>query len=161
MIGVSVGGSSRSNISQHSFFLLQLLKKLSRVLYNVVVLFIPWEVRIKKIESELPFLSTEFINVILSLDNGQMLSFNYIDGLNPFSSGRFPINMVIVYALHHVRVNLFRPQKDTLLDTLQHNCWCVCVSQSQSDLCLVEVTLGQAWRPTSSSSAGCLGSTSS
>lgn len=32
--------------------LLQLLKKLSRVLYNIMVLFIPWEVRIKKIESE-------------------------------------------------------------------------------------------------------------
>lgn len=32
--------------------LLQLLKKLSRVLYNIVVLFVPWEMRIKKIESE-------------------------------------------------------------------------------------------------------------
>jgi len=30
---------------------LQLLKKISRVLYNIVVLFIPWEMRIKKIES--------------------------------------------------------------------------------------------------------------
>lgn len=30
----------------------QLLKKISRLLYNVVVLFIPWEVRIKKIESK-------------------------------------------------------------------------------------------------------------
>lgn len=33
-------------------FILQLLKKVSRVLYNITVLFIPWEVRIKKIESE-------------------------------------------------------------------------------------------------------------
>lgn len=32
--------------------ILQLLKKLSRLLYNVTVLFVPWEVRIKKIESE-------------------------------------------------------------------------------------------------------------
>lgn len=32
--------------------ILQLLKKISRLLYNVTVLFIPWEVRIKKIESE-------------------------------------------------------------------------------------------------------------
>lgn len=38
------------------FVLLQLLKKLSRLLYNIVVLFIPWEVRIKKIESESSFL---------------------------------------------------------------------------------------------------------
>lgn len=30
---------------------LQLLKKISRVLYNIVVLFVPWEMRIKKIES--------------------------------------------------------------------------------------------------------------
>lgn len=33
----------------------QLLKKISRVLYNILVLFIPWEMRIKKIESKIIF----------------------------------------------------------------------------------------------------------
>lgn len=53
------------------FLLLQLVKKLSRVLYNIVVLFIPWEVRIKKIESELSVFSGELIQVIILLDNAQ------------------------------------------------------------------------------------------
>lgn len=46
-------------------FIRQLLKKLSRLLYNIVVLFIPWEVRIKKIESESPVCSTQVIKVML------------------------------------------------------------------------------------------------
>lgn len=52
--------------------LLQLLKKLSRVLYNVVVLFIPWEVRIKKIESETFFsLHLRMNPSVHSTDNAQ------------------------------------------------------------------------------------------
>lgn len=41
----------------HVFSILQMLKKMSRVLYNIVVVFIPWEVRIKKIESKSFFCS--------------------------------------------------------------------------------------------------------
>ncbi|TKS70341.1 Transmembrane channel-like protein 3 [Collichthys lucidus] len=54
-----------------------LLKKLSRVLYNVVVLFIPWEVRIKKIESVASyfiFLRWLFgINIVLTIMTGAFI----------------------------------------------------------------------------------------
>lgn len=53
------------------FLLLQLVKKLSRVLYNIMVLFIPWEVRIKKIESESSVFSGALLQVIILLDNAQ------------------------------------------------------------------------------------------
>lgn len=57
--------------------LLQLLKKLSRVLYNIVVLFIPWEVRIKKIESEsfAPIMNKVIVHLIMA----KMLSFIHAD----------------------------------------------------------------------------------
>lgn len=48
--------------------LFQLLKKFSRVLYNIVVLFIPWEVRIKKIESEsLTIMNEVIVDLIVAL----------------------------------------------------------------------------------------------
>ncbi|CAB1428615.1 unnamed protein product [Pleuronectes platessa] len=59
-----------------------LLKKLSRVLYNIVVLFIPWEVRIKKIESHFGsgvasyfiFLRWLFgINIVLTIMTGAFI----------------------------------------------------------------------------------------
>uniref|UniRef100_A0AAV2LT70 Transmembrane channel-like protein n=1 Tax=Knipowitschia caucasica TaxID=637954 RepID=A0AAV2LT70_KNICA len=59
-----------------------LLKKLSRLLYNIVVLFIPWEVRIKKIESHFGsgvasyfiFLRWLFgINIVLTIMTGAFI----------------------------------------------------------------------------------------
>ncbi|KAG7220820.1 hypothetical protein INR49_017787, partial [Caranx melampygus] len=59
-----------------------LLKKLSRVLYNIMVLFIPWEVRIKKIESHFGsgvasyfiFLRWLFgINIVLTIMTGAFI----------------------------------------------------------------------------------------
>uniref|UniRef100_A0A3P8V4S1 Transmembrane channel-like protein n=1 Tax=Cynoglossus semilaevis TaxID=244447 RepID=A0A3P8V4S1_CYNSE len=59
-----------------------LLKKLSRLLYNVVVIFIPWEVRIKKIESHFGsgvasyfiFLRWLFgINIVLTIMTGAFI----------------------------------------------------------------------------------------
>ncbi|KAJ8398312.1 hypothetical protein AAFF_G00428820 [Aldrovandia affinis] len=59
-----------------------LLKKLSRLLYNIVVLFIPWEMRIKKIESHFGsgvasyfiFLRWLFgINIVLTIMTGSFI----------------------------------------------------------------------------------------
>lgn len=52
----------------------QLLKKISRLLYNVVVLFIPWEVRIKKIESKsAAFTLLEPLSVVHQCGGGLVL----------------------------------------------------------------------------------------
>ncbi|KAG7265169.1 hypothetical protein CRUP_003610 [Coryphaenoides rupestris] len=61
---------------------LKLLKKLSRLLYNIVVLFVPWEMRIKKIESHFGsgvasyfiFLRWLFgINIVLTIMTGAFI----------------------------------------------------------------------------------------
>ncbi|TKS70421.1 Transmembrane channel-like protein 3 [Collichthys lucidus] len=69
-----------------------LLKKLSRVLYNVVVLFIPWEVRIKKIESVASyfiFLRWLFgINIVLTIMTGAFIVLPELLAGAPFGTTR-------------------------------------------------------------------------
>uniref|UniRef100_A0A3Q3M283 Transmembrane channel-like protein n=1 Tax=Mastacembelus armatus TaxID=205130 RepID=A0A3Q3M283_9TELE len=74
-----------------------LLKKLSRVLYNVVVLFIPWEVRIKKIESHFGsgvasyfiFLRWLFgINIVLTIMTGAFIVLPELLAGAPFGTTR-------------------------------------------------------------------------
>lgn len=58
----------RQGVFNQRFCLFQLLKKFSRLLYNIVVLFIPWEVRIKKIESEsLHIMNDVLVDLIVEL----------------------------------------------------------------------------------------------
>ncbi|KAM9318931.1 transmembrane channel-like protein 3 [Pholidichthys leucotaenia] len=74
-----------------------LLKKLSRVLYNIVVLFIPWEVRIKKIESHFGsgvasyfiFLRWLFgINIVLTVMTGAFIVLPELLAGAPFGTTR-------------------------------------------------------------------------
>ncbi|XP_062275066.1 transmembrane channel-like protein 3 [Scomber scombrus] len=74
-----------------------LLKKLSRVLYNIVVLFIPWEVRIKKIESHFGsgvasyfiFLRWLFgINIVLTIMTGAFIVLPELLAGAPFGTTR-------------------------------------------------------------------------
>ncbi|KAM7406648.1 hypothetical protein PAMP_001015 [Pampus punctatissimus] len=74
-----------------------LLKKLSRVLYNIVVLFIPWEVRIKKIESHFGsgvasyfiFLRWLFgINIVLTIMTGAFIVLPEVLAGAPFGTTR-------------------------------------------------------------------------
>ncbi|KAF1392475.1 hypothetical protein PFLUV_G00028310 [Perca fluviatilis] len=74
-----------------------LLKKVSRVLYNVVVLFIPWEVRIKKIESHFGsgvasyfiFLRWLFgINIVLTIMTGAFIVLPELLAGAPFGTTR-------------------------------------------------------------------------
>uniref|UniRef100_A0A3B4XE48 Transmembrane channel-like protein n=1 Tax=Seriola lalandi dorsalis TaxID=1841481 RepID=A0A3B4XE48_SERLL len=74
-----------------------LLKKLSRLLYNVVVLFIPWEVRIKKIESHFGsgvasyfiFLRWLFgINIVLTIMTGAFIVLPELLAGAPFGTTR-------------------------------------------------------------------------
>ncbi|XP_010775708.1 transmembrane channel-like protein 3, partial [Notothenia coriiceps] len=74
-----------------------LLKKLSRVLYNILVLFIPWEVRIKKIESHFGsgvasyfiFLRWLFgINIVLTIMTGAFIVLPELLAGAPFGTTR-------------------------------------------------------------------------
>ncbi|KAG7237715.1 hypothetical protein INR49_031879, partial [Caranx melampygus] len=74
-----------------------LLKKLSRVLYNIMVLFIPWEVRIKKIESHFGsgvasyfiFLRWLFgINIVLTIMTGAFIVLPELLAGAPFGTTR-------------------------------------------------------------------------
>ncbi|XP_069567587.1 transmembrane channel-like protein 3 [Brachyistius frenatus] len=74
-----------------------LLKKMSRVLYNIVVLFIPWEVRIKKIESHFGsgvasyfiFLRWLFgINIVLTIMTGAFIVLPELLAGAPFGTTR-------------------------------------------------------------------------
>uniref|UniRef100_A0A8C7WZD1 Transmembrane channel-like protein n=1 Tax=Oryzias sinensis TaxID=183150 RepID=A0A8C7WZD1_9TELE len=74
-----------------------LLKKISRLLYNVVVLFIPWEVRIKKIESHFGsgvasyfiFLRWLFgINIVLTIMTGAFVVLPELLAGAPFGTTR-------------------------------------------------------------------------
>ncbi|XP_039858047.1 transmembrane channel-like protein 3 isoform X3 [Simochromis diagramma] len=74
-----------------------LLKKLSRLLYNIVVLFIPWEVRIKKIESHFGsgvasyfiFLRWLFgINIVLTIMTGAFIVLPELLAGAPFGTTR-------------------------------------------------------------------------
>uniref|UniRef100_A0A8C6UBF9 Transmembrane channel-like protein n=1 Tax=Neogobius melanostomus TaxID=47308 RepID=A0A8C6UBF9_9GOBI len=74
-----------------------LLKKLSRLLYNIVVLFIPWEVRIKKIESHFGsgvasyfiFLRWLFgINIVLTILTGAFIVLPELLAGAPFGTTR-------------------------------------------------------------------------
>ncbi|XP_029354425.1 transmembrane channel-like protein 3 [Echeneis naucrates] len=74
-----------------------LLKKLSRVLYNTVVLFVPWEVRIKKIESHFGsgvasyfiFLRWLFgINIVLTIMTGAFIVLPELLAGAPFGTTR-------------------------------------------------------------------------
>ncbi|XP_041648864.1 transmembrane channel-like protein 3 [Cheilinus undulatus] len=74
-----------------------LLKKLSRVLYNIVVLFIPWEMRIKKIESHFGsgvasyfiFLRWLFgINIVLTIMTGAFIVLPELLAGAPFGTTR-------------------------------------------------------------------------
>ncbi|KAM6943651.1 LOW QUALITY PROTEIN: transmembrane channel-like protein 3 [Xenentodon cancila] len=74
-----------------------LLKKLSRLLYNVIVLFIPWEVRIKKIESHFGsgvasyfiFLRWLFgINIVLTIMTGAFVVLPELLAGAPFGTTR-------------------------------------------------------------------------
>ncbi|XP_030581049.1 transmembrane channel-like protein 3 [Archocentrus centrarchus] len=74
-----------------------LLKKLSRLLYNIVVLFIPWEVRIKKIESHFGsgvasyfiFLRWLFgINIVLTVMTGAFIVLPELLAGAPFGTTR-------------------------------------------------------------------------
>uniref|UniRef100_A0AAY4BCG8 Transmembrane channel-like protein n=1 Tax=Denticeps clupeoides TaxID=299321 RepID=A0AAY4BCG8_9TELE len=74
-----------------------LLKKLSRVLYNLVVLFVPWEMRIKKIESHFGsgvasyfiFLRWLFgINIVLTIMTGAFIVLPELLAGAPFGSTR-------------------------------------------------------------------------
>ncbi|XP_029702646.1 transmembrane channel-like protein 3 [Takifugu rubripes] len=74
-----------------------LLKKISRLLYNVTVLFIPWEVRIKKIESHFGsgvasyfiFLRWLFgINIVLSIMTGAFIILPELLAGAPFGTTR-------------------------------------------------------------------------
>ncbi|XP_062868881.1 transmembrane channel-like protein 3 [Trichomycterus rosablanca] len=75
----------------------ELLKKLSRVLYNILVLFIPWEVRIKKIESHFGsgvasyfiFLRWLFgINIVLTILTGAFIVLPELLAGAPFGTTR-------------------------------------------------------------------------
>uniref|UniRef100_A0A671TSC0 Transmembrane channel-like protein n=1 Tax=Sparus aurata TaxID=8175 RepID=A0A671TSC0_SPAAU len=74
-----------------------LVKKLSRVLYNIMVLFIPWEVRIKKIESHFGsgvasyfiFLRWLFgINIVLTIMTGAFIVLPELLAGAPFGTTR-------------------------------------------------------------------------
>ncbi|XP_022070703.1 transmembrane channel-like protein 3 [Acanthochromis polyacanthus] len=74
-----------------------LLKKVSRLLYNIVVLFIPWEVRIKKIESHFGsgvasyfiFLRWLFgINIVLTIMTGAFIVLPELLAGAPFGTTR-------------------------------------------------------------------------
>uniref|UniRef100_A0A673GHI2 Transmembrane channel-like protein n=1 Tax=Sinocyclocheilus rhinocerous TaxID=307959 RepID=A0A673GHI2_9TELE len=74
-----------------------LLKKISRVLYNIVVLFIPWEMRIKKIESHFGsgvasyfiFLRWLFgINIVLTIMTGAFIVLPELLAGPPFGTTR-------------------------------------------------------------------------
>ncbi|XP_068176192.1 transmembrane channel-like protein 3 isoform X2 [Antennarius striatus] len=74
-----------------------LLKKVSRLLYNIVVLFIPWEVRIKKIESHFGsgvasyfiFLRWLFgINIVLTIMTGAFIILPELLAGAPFGTTR-------------------------------------------------------------------------
>uniref|UniRef100_A0A8C0YEZ8 Transmembrane channel-like protein n=1 Tax=Cyprinus carpio carpio TaxID=630221 RepID=A0A8C0YEZ8_CYPCA len=74
-----------------------LLKKISRVLYNIVVLFIPWEMRIKKIESHFGsgvasyfiFLRWLFgINIVLTIMTGAFIVLPELLAGAPFGTTR-------------------------------------------------------------------------
>ncbi|KAG7468108.1 hypothetical protein MATL_G00139280 [Megalops atlanticus] len=74
-----------------------LLKKLSRLLYNIVVLFIPWEMRIKKIESHFGsgvasyfiFLRWLFgINIVLAIMTGSFIVLPELLAGAPFGTTR-------------------------------------------------------------------------
>nr|XP_061811229.1 transmembrane channel-like protein 3 [Nerophis lumbriciformis] len=74
-----------------------MLKKLSRVLYNIVVVFIPWEVRIKKIESHFGsgvasyfiFLRWLFgINIVLTIMTGAFIVLPELLAGAPFGTTR-------------------------------------------------------------------------
>ncbi|KAJ7994742.1 hypothetical protein DPEC_G00252630 [Dallia pectoralis] len=74
-----------------------LLKKVSRLLYNVVVLFIPWEMRIKKIESHFGsgvasyfiFLRWLFgINIVLTIMTGAFIVLPELLAGEPFGTTR-------------------------------------------------------------------------
>ncbi|XP_035274220.1 transmembrane channel-like protein 3 [Anguilla anguilla] len=74
-----------------------LLKKLSRLLYNIVVLFIPWEMRIKKIESHFGsgvasyfiFLRWLFgINIVLTIMTGSFIVLPELLAGAPFGTTR-------------------------------------------------------------------------
>uniref|UniRef100_A0AAR2J9B4 Transmembrane channel-like protein n=1 Tax=Pygocentrus nattereri TaxID=42514 RepID=A0AAR2J9B4_PYGNA len=74
-----------------------LLKKISRVLYNILVLFIPWEVRIKKIESHFGsgvasyfiFLRWLFgINIVLTIMTGAFIVLPELLAGAPFGTTR-------------------------------------------------------------------------
>ncbi|XP_051566343.1 transmembrane channel-like protein 3 [Myxocyprinus asiaticus] len=74
-----------------------LLKKISRILYNIVVLFIPWEMRIKKIESHFGsgvasyfiFLRWLFgINIVLTLLTGAFIVLPELLAGAPFGTTR-------------------------------------------------------------------------
>ncbi|KPP78372.1 transmembrane channel-like protein 3-like, partial [Scleropages formosus] len=74
-----------------------LLKKLSRLLYNILVLFIPWEVRIKKIESHFGsgvasyfiFLRWLFgINIVLTIMTGAFIVLPELLAGAPFGTTR-------------------------------------------------------------------------
>uniref|UniRef100_A0A8C9S1P0 Transmembrane channel-like protein n=1 Tax=Scleropages formosus TaxID=113540 RepID=A0A8C9S1P0_SCLFO len=80
-----------------SFCFPQLLKKLSRLLYNILVLFIPWEVRIKKIESHFGsgvasyfiFLRWLFgINIVLTIMTGAFIVLPELLAGAPFGTTR-------------------------------------------------------------------------
>ncbi|XP_034018433.1 transmembrane channel-like protein 3 [Thalassophryne amazonica] len=77
--------------------LLLMLKKLSRVFYNIIVLFIPWEVRIKKIESHFGsgvasyfiFLRWLFgINIVLTVMTGAFIVLPELLAGAPFGTTR-------------------------------------------------------------------------
>nr|XP_055037084.1 transmembrane channel-like protein 3 [Misgurnus anguillicaudatus] len=74
-----------------------LLKKISRVLYNIVVLFVPWEMRIKKIESHFGsgvasyfiFLRWLFgINIVLTIMTGAFIVLPELLAGAPFGTTR-------------------------------------------------------------------------
>ncbi|XP_061671556.1 transmembrane channel-like protein 3 isoform X2 [Syngnathoides biaculeatus] len=75
----------------------KMLKKISRVLYNIVVVFIPWEVRIKKIESHFGsgvasyfiFLRWLFgINIVLTIMTGAFIVLPELLAGAPFGTTR-------------------------------------------------------------------------
>ncbi|XP_059383224.1 transmembrane channel-like protein 3 [Carassius carassius] len=75
----------------------ELLKKISRVFYNIVVLFIPWEMRIKKIESHFGsgvasyfiFLRWLFgINIVLTVMTGAFIVLPELLAGSPFGTTR-------------------------------------------------------------------------
>lgn len=84
------------------FVILQLLKKISRLLYNVTVLFIPWEVRIKKIESELCFqcCACMHVSTILLLADIVQMFLSFLRSLRLRSGVLLHLSALVIWYQH-------------------------------------------------------------